>query len=304
MFLNDILDMKWEFKGSPLDPFIYSDIPTDERLIRVNVDNLEQYNVDHPGNAEKISAKYGVCLAPWEWTWTEYRFRRSRLIGKVGILHHTMMVDNPQEYAKKRGANSDEDAIKLLQENPPRFYCLSNIFVYEKDMGAIRLIGEMWNMFDNDGRIMDVCSPSSTYLDLSIEANFRDCQQMFQKFLAPSFFAFSLSHCKNIELVTDSTDLSKPNIRRQNSNRSLLYQYKSVQLSDKTQKKYQRGDVATDENDSRSVRFHMCKGHFRTYTPDNPLFGRLAGKFWVPQHTKGTKDVGTVIKTYTANKSQ
>ena len=302
MFLNDILDMNWDLKDSGDNPFNYKNVPTGDELTRIDVDNLEQYNVDHPDSkSKKLSNLFGVCLSPWEWTWTEYKCRRSRLIGKVGILHHTLMVEDPIAQL-----NSIKDIPKEIQEVlsicPPRFYSVADIFTYRKDLGQIRLIGNMWNMYDNDGQILDICAPTSMYLDLSIESDFRGCIQLFQQLLSPSLFAFSLSHCKNIEIVTDPTDLSKSNIRRSNTNRSLLYQYKSVKLTDATQKKYQRGEPV-DNTDHRSVSFHICKGQFRIYTPESPLFGKLVGKFWVPQHARGSKDVGTVVKNYIAKKA-
>jgi hypothetical protein len=43
---------------------------------------------------------------------------------------------------------------------------------------------------------------------------------------------------------------------------------------------------------------HICRGHMRTYTEDAPLFGRFTGTFYVPMHTRGSREVGEVIKDY------
>lgn len=44
--------------------------------------------------------------------------------------------------------------------------------------------------------------------------------------------------------------------------------------------------------------FHLCRGHFATYTQEKPLFGKYAGKFWIAAHTRGQKERGEIIKDY------
>lgn len=43
---------------------------------------------------------------------------------------------------------------------------------------------------------------------------------------------------------------------------------------------------------------HTCRGHFKTYKPESPLFGRLAGQFWWEEHERGHTENGRVIKDY------
>jgi len=47
--------------------------------------------------------------------------------------------------------------------------------------------------------------------------------------------------------------------------------------------------------------FHVCRGHFATYTEDNPLFGRTTGTFWKPQHVRGNREHGEVVKDYSVS---
>jgi hypothetical protein len=46
------------------------------------------------------------------------------------------------------------------------------------------------------------------------------------------------------------------------------------------------------------VRRHDVRGHFHFYTPEKPLFGRIAGAVWIPAHQRGKKDAGTIKKDY------
>jgi hypothetical protein len=43
---------------------------------------------------------------------------------------------------------------------------------------------------------------------------------------------------------------------------------------------------------------HAVRGHIAHYTADRPMFGRLAGNFWIPPHLRGDPNLGTVDKDY------
>lgn len=45
-------------------------------------------------------------------------------------------------------------------------------------------------------------------------------------------------------------------------------------------------------------RWHICRGHFAEYTAERPLFGKLIGKYWIPQHARGNRKVGVIEKDY------
>lgn len=50
--------------------------------------------------------------------------------------------------------------------------------------------------------------------------------------------------------------------------------------------------------DARAKRLHVARGHFATYTEENPLFGRHVGRFWKPAHVRGAAGAGVVSKDY------
>ncbi len=45
-------------------------------------------------------------------------------------------------------------------------------------------------------------------------------------------------------------------------------------------------------------RVHLCRGHFKEYTAEHPLFGRLAGLYWWQPHVRGQNKNGIVMKEY------
>lgn len=49
---------------------------------------------------------------------------------------------------------------------------------------------------------------------------------------------------------------------------------------------------------SMAQRLHICRGHFKTYSPDRPLLGRHAGTFWWQDSLRGDPGKGVALKSY------
>lgn len=45
-------------------------------------------------------------------------------------------------------------------------------------------------------------------------------------------------------------------------------------------------------------RLHWVRGHFSTYSETAPLFGRIAGRFWIPAHLSGLASEGVIDSDY------
>jgi hypothetical protein len=43
---------------------------------------------------------------------------------------------------------------------------------------------------------------------------------------------------------------------------------------------------------------HLMRGHFKTFTPDNPLFGKRVGAFWWDPIVRGHAANGVRVKDY------
>ncbi len=114
-----------------------------------------------------------------------------------------------------------------------------------------------------------------------------------QALLNPLCFALSLMHCKNVvaEPVMPPAALSRAHERR--TGRPLLrYHVLNVDPF----KEVARSEGAGTSGIKKAL--HICRGHFATYTEDKPLFGRLTGTFWKPQHLRGAVTHGVVAKDY------
>lgn len=107
---------------------------------------------------------------------------------------------------------------------------------------------------------------------------------ILQKFL-------QILSCKNIK-----TELEKPDdkIQKKRLSRGKLPLVSYYVLKIK--------NVAADHESTKrglwSNRVHFCRGHMREYTAAAPLFGRIAGRFWIPPHVRGNKQKGMIMKDY------
>jgi hypothetical protein len=117
----------------------------------------------------------------------------------------------------------------------------------------------------------------------------------FASALNPVLFAISLLHCKNIEL----SDLPPPSrqIRRLAERKGMeIVRYKTLVIEPFKKQVRHEARQAGESEIHRAL--HICRGHFREYSEERPLFGKYAGRFWVPMHARGSKEHGEVRKDY------
>ena len=143
---------------------------------------------------------------------------------------------------------------------------------------------ELWNLF-SDGSGSYPASDEDL-LDLMN----RDTQTL----LMPAWMALSFMHCKNVTTrhIEPPAKLSKAWKRK--NGRPLARHY-VLDIEPMRQVLQTEGNV--DEVGLKQA-LHICRGHFKTYTPDRPLFGRTTGTFWWPMTARGHSPAGVVSKDY------
>lgn len=112
--------------------------------------------------------------------------------------------------------------------------------------------------------------------------------------LFPALLTISFLHCKNIEIksVEPSEKLSKKFSRKHGTE---LTRYHVLEISPIKRLLEQ---VRSGEKTGLRRALHICRGHFKTFTNDSPLFGRYAGKYWWPSQVRGVKESGISLKDY------
>ena len=142
---------------------------------------------------------------------------------------------------------------------------------------------------DSDGEA--VCSFVRHFPGYNID---EDYQYWCLVDLGPAYLTTCLMHCKNVtsEVVNHPPKLAKAYQKR---HRVPLVKYQTVNID--PMRRILRSEGKAHETGIRKA-LHICRGHFRTYSPEKPLFGKVAGTFFVPMHTRGSAKAGINIPDY------
>lgn len=120
------------------------------------------------------------------------------------------------------------------------------------------------------------------------------------EFARIGLLSFSMASCRNIRIV--DVPQEKP-VGNREKRRSSVCAARIVELCvtkpvvKKNGALEQPGqlDLTTHEPLSR----HMIRGHFKTYTPEKPLFGDRIGTYWWSQQWRGDDSAGVIEHVYT-----
>jgi hypothetical protein len=121
-----------------------------------------------------------------------------------------------------------------------------------------------------------------------------DIEENLRRNIYAVWLALSFTHCKNVKAVDHETP-PKIAAKRTASGKPPGVTYKTLVIDGMKETLRTEGGIA--QNGLKKA-LHICRGHFATYTPDRPLFGKVVGTVWKPMHTRGSRDRGEVRKDY------
>ena len=102
-----------------------------------------------------------------------------------------------------------------------------------------------------------------------------------------------LLNCKNIQTEKIKAPEALNKKRRKNGKQEIFdYHVLNVVVPGK-----KRGYSPETEPLSHN-RVHLCRGHFKEYTSEHPLFGHHTGLYWWQPHVRGQNKSGIVVKDY------
>ena len=112
--------------------------------------------------------------------------------------------------------------------------------------------------------------------------------------LFPVLLTISFLHCKNIKLntITPPEKLSRK-YQKRHGKELVRYHVLEIAPLKRLIDKYRTG-LKTDLRRA----LHICRGHFKTFTTDSPLFGHHIGTYWWTPQVRGSKSTGVVLKDY------
>lgn len=108
-----------------------------------------------------------------------------------------------------------------------------------------------------------------------------------------------LINCKNIQTEKIKAPEALNKKRRKTGKQEIFdYHVLNVVVPSKRQE-YHKSTESLFHN-----RLHLCRGHFKEYTKEHPLFGRLTGLYWWQPHVRGQNKDGIVMKDYVCDFNQ
>jgi len=107
-------------------------------------------------------------------------------------------------------------------------------------------------------------------------------------------YALRILSCRNI-LTEEILPDERANKRRRRKGKQELFSYHVLKIKPVGKKQ------ESVPQDLWHNRIHLARGHFKTYTADAPLFGRITGRFWWQPQVRGRNKDGIIIKDYDAS---
>lgn len=246
----------------------------------------------------EIEKDFPNLAPPFEQFWIEAA-RPSRIISEeFGVLKPTNI---PSRWGGYFSSMRNPDRI-----GDPRWEWTINAVLWSTFKGVREVVGPLgvYGVFvDKGGAPAAIGRPSAGYVMLFRHKDgtgqlMGGTEDVFINFIAglikPFLLSISFMHCKNVERreITQPPALNKKWERKHGRP---LVRYHVLDID--PMKKVLRDEGRSAETGLKKA-LHICRGHFATYTEDAPLFGRLTGTFWKPQHVRGSATEGVVVKDY------
>jgi hypothetical protein len=126
-----------------------------------------------------------------------------------------------------------------------------------------------------------------------IDGDGGECDDVSKLLSNFALFVVSLMNCSNIKTIEQEARPSAQRLHKAKTKRDLV-KYKVLTIERHTTKRY----APSGEAEERDTPLHICRGHFKKFTPDKPLFGRITGTFWWESQVRGKVEHGVIVKDY------
>lgn len=103
----------------------------------------------------------------------------------------------------------------------------------------------------------------------------------------------AIINCKNVELEEEEPDAKLQKSRKRKGKLPLLSRHRVMIIPSAAQRKKGHAPQELWKN-----RAHTVRGHFKTFTEDAPLLGKITGTFWWSPFARGSVTEGVIEKEY------
>ena len=174
-------------------------------------------------------------------------------------------------------------AVEIISEfdsDSHAFECLARSFVGTRD--DMRHVCDSVYYPDSEGRADTwYVLGSSTVVSGSAH----------EMLVAVAALAVSFCHCVNVSArqVVPAPEQQKQRARRR---KPPALTYRVLDITPATR------HLEASGGETLARRLHICRGHFKTYGPEGPLFGTHTGTYWWQDSIRGSTTKGVAFKDY------
>lgn len=253
-----------------------------------------------------------ICIIPpFKKTWFEFIIPNS--LSYCGVyLYREEIPHNPNEIPYQPGFDKSYEVFKrkelteLINENYPKdktYFSIGIIWFFENEeqdcIGNYSILCNEYGVPLNykEGRLWNNYNPIVTNTDKKIILNNNtdyNTNKIDKEMSCVLIAALNFIHCKNIKLT--EVNYNRKLVRHcKRTNKSYFEKYHVIDIE--RPKKILNTEGKAKEVGIKQA-FHICRGHFKTYDKNNPLFGKLTGTYWWESYSRGDIKKGKISKDY------
>ena len=197
-----------------------------------------------------------------------------------------------QVLRESSGADSDigwHIFIELIVEpdkNKPVGPAVRYIFGLDRE-------GRLWENPDEPGKLVggSFLPRMSEEIENEIQGEFGD---LLIHYVHSGLMAVSFMHCRNVSSRTVGAEEKRSRSWEKKRGQPLT-SYEVLEI-DPMREVLESEGQATEKGLGHAL--HICRGHFKTFTEEAPLFGRVTGTFWWADQVRGKAEHGRIEKDY------
>jgi hypothetical protein len=251
----------------------------------VVADNVATYLAAFPLGTD-LSDLVGVVVPPFKEMWIDIQHAPSQIALHAWGIHLTREDHDRPSPSPVDGATWDVRAVIYgeWRKNDPVGPIATFVLPLDDEGRLYEADREGHNAIF--GRLVDI--------DGMPDEEERSWSNSFVLELGAGLLAISLMHCKNVDVceIVPPEALARKHRRKHGLP---LTRYHVLDIRPMTRVLSRDGNV---EAEGLRHALHICRGHFKTFSPEDPLFGRLTGTYWWAEQVRGDPSEGVVDKDY------
>lgn len=258
-----------------------------------------------------------TCVPPWNFTSVDWRMPDHSYSKDCGLtinkgdrldINHFIInmriKDNkkiPFDYMKYVNPTSTmpfENSLGLLKENSDG-YKLGWVISIQTNINNLRISNREY-FLKKDGKILLLDNENNKFFSPAIVMCKEKTQENAESFAQETLelekvclLALNFLNCKNVKI--NENPISRQ-VKRQHERKGEPV-YKTYTLEIKAMREILKHSINENKTDIKKA-LHLCRGHFKTYTKENPLLGKFTGTYWWDMHARGDSTYGKVDKDY------